>query len=154
MTIDDERESNIEPAPDPVLRAALRDAYGAQPAGTDWAALRARTRDAALFRLRGRARVAPWWEQATPLARRLLPLGALAAAAAFALAMVTPRPAPAVVATETTAWAADPIGSASDRIADAVLAPNGSGAVTTVTGPVDDDWLWNATAAAHAAEQR
>ena len=156
MTMNDERESNIEPAPDPVLRAALRDTFGAQPAGTDWAALRARTRSAAAFRLRARAgaaaRVAPWWEQATPLARRLLPLGALAAAAAVALVMVTPR-ATALAAAPTTAYAADPIANAGDRIADAIVAPNGSGAVGRVAGPVDDDWLWNATAAAHAAEQ-
>lgn len=149
----DERENDIEPEPDAALRAALRDAFGAQPADTDWAALRARTRSAAAFRLRGRARVAPWWEQATPLARRLLPLGALAAAAAFALAMVTPRAAAVPAPGQAVTHAADPIADAVDPIADAIVAPNGSGAVRQAGGPVDDDWLWNATAAAHAAEQ-
>ena len=87
----DEREIDIEPGPDPDLRAALIDAFGEQPVGVDWAAMQARARSAALFRLRARSRVAPWWEQARPWARRVLPLGALAAAAALALAMVTPR---------------------------------------------------------------
>ena len=34
----DEREIDIEPGPDPDLRAALIDAFGAQPADVDWAA--------------------------------------------------------------------------------------------------------------------
>jgi hypothetical protein len=144
----DEREMDIEPAPDPVLRAALADAFGEQPADVDWTAMRARARSAALFRLRAAARVAPWWEQATPWARRLLPLGALAAAAALALAMATPRPAPS--ATIASVAPAD----SRDQIADAIAAPNGAGAVQRVAGPVSDDWLWNATAAAHAAEAR
>jgi hypothetical protein len=150
----EEGESNIEPQPDPELSAALRDAFEAQPGDTDWAALRARTLAAAAFRLRGRARVPPWWEQATPLARRLLPLGALAAAAAVALMMVTPRPARVSAAAQSTAYAADPIAGIGDRIADAIVAPNGSGVMQQVAGPVDDEWLWDATAAAHAAEHR
>lgn len=146
----DERETNIEPGPDPELRAALVEAFGEQPTDVNWAAMRARARSAAVFRLRAAARVAPWWEQATPWARRLLPLGALAAAAALVLAMETPRPAPsATIASSATAPA-----DSRDQIADAIAAPNGSGAVQRVAGPVSDDWLWNATAAAHAAEAR
>lgn len=166
----DERESNIEPVPDPALRAALADALGEQPADVDWAAMRARARSAALFRLRARARVAPWWEQVTPWATRLLPLGAVAAAAAVVFALATPRDASTAISPSTTvsyaseggdsageggAFAADPIAAAGvDPIAAAVAAPNGSGAVRRVAGPVDDDWLWNATAAAYAAEPR
>jgi hypothetical protein len=145
----DEREVDIEPGPDPDLRAALVDAFGEQPAGVDWAAMQSRARSAALFRLRTRSRVAPWWEQARPWARRVLPLGALAAAAAMALAMVTPR------ASTGTATLASAVASSttSDPIADAVARADASGALS-VTVPVDDDWLWNATAAAHAAEGR
>lgn len=145
----DEREIDVEPGPDPELRAALVDAFGEQPAGVDWAAMQVRARSAAIFRLRARSRVAPWWEQARPWTRRVLPLGALAAAAALALAMVTPR---ASTGTTTLASAVASGGSA-DPIAEAVAAPNASGALS-VTVPVDDDWLWNATAAAHAAEGR
>ena len=145
----DEREIDIEPGPDPDLRAALIDAFGEQPADVDWAAMRARARSAALFRLKARSRVAPWWEQARPWARKVLPLGALAAAAALALAMVTPR---APSGTTTLASAAATTASA-DPIADAVAMPNANGALS-VSVPVDDDWLWNATAAAHAAEGR
>jgi len=145
----DERESSIEPVRDPALRAALVDALGEQPAGSDWAAMTARARAAAQLRLRGRARVAPWWEQVRPWAARLLPLGAAAAAAALVFAMATPRAA----ATADTALVSYSLG-ARDPIADAVAAPNGSGTVQRIAGPVDDDWLWNATAAAHAAEPR
>ena len=145
----DEREIDIEPGPDPDLRAALIDAFGEQPAEVDWAAMRARARSAALFRLRARSRVAPWWEQARPWARKVLPLGAVAAAAALALAMVTPR-----ASTGPTTTLASAVASTSpDPIADAVAMPNASGALS-VSVPVDDDWLWNATAAAHAAEGR
>lgn len=154
----DERESSIEPVPDPALRAALVDAFGEQPADVDWAAMGARARSAAVFRLRAMARVAPWWEQVTPWATRLLPLGALAAAAALILALVTPRDASTAVAPATTVSYAsengDSVATAGDPIAAAIVAPNGSGAVRRVAGPVDDDWLWNATAAAHAAEAR
>ena len=146
----EERESNIEPVPDPALRAALVDALGEQPAGVDWAALGARARDAARFRLRARARVVPWWEQLTPWATRLLPLGAVAAAAALVLAAVTPRAT--VPAADSTIVSYG--GDGRDAIADAIATPDGSGAVQRVAGPVDDDWLWNATAAAHAAEGR
>jgi len=161
----DEGESNIEPATDPALRAALVDAFGEQPADVDWAALSARARSAAVFRLRAMARVAPWWEQVTPWATRLLPLGALAAAAALAFALATPRDASTPVSPSATVSYAsegrdsiaggDPIAAAGgDPIAAAIVAPNGSGAVRRVAGPVDDDWLWNATAAAYAAEPR
>lgn len=143
----DEREIDTEPGPDPDLRAALIDAFGEQPASVDWAAMRARARSAALFRLRARSRVAPWWEQARPWARRVLPLGALAAAAALALAMVTPR------ASSGTATLASAVATSADPIAEAVAAPNANGTLS-VSVPVDDDWLWNATAAAHAAEGR
>ena len=144
----DAPELALDLAPDPVLRAALADALGGQPA-VDWAAMSQRARSAALFRLRARARVAPWWEQVTPWAMRLLPVGALAAAAALALAMATPRETPAADATVAT------INSDSrDAVADAIVAPNGTGTVSRVAGPVDDDWFWNATAAAHAAEAR
>jgi len=146
----EERESNIEPVPDPALRAALADAFGEQPAGADWATIAARTRAAARFRLRARTRVVPWWEQLTPWATRLLPLGAVAAAAALVLAMVTPRPAAPLADSAVVSSTVD----GRDAIADAIAAPNGSGAVRRVAGPVDDDWLWNATAAAHAAEAR
>jgi hypothetical protein len=146
----EERESSIEPVPDPALRAALADAFGEQPSGIDWAAMSGRTRAAARFRLRARARAVPWWEQLTPWATRLLPLGAVAAAAALVLAMVTPRaPAPAADSTVVSSTV-----DGRDAIADAIAAPKGSGAVQRVAGPVDDDWLWNATAAAHAAEAR
>jgi hypothetical protein len=144
----DEREMDLEPTPDPELRAALVAAFGEQPEGVDWAAMRARVRSAAAFRLRA-ARVAPWWEQATPWVRRVLPLGALAAAAALALAMLTPPASPADAATSVS-YSVD----SRDPVAEAIASPNGSGAVARVAGPVDDDWLWNATAAAHAAEQR
>ena len=144
----EERESNIEPVRDPALRAALVEAVGEQPAGTDWAAMRARTRAAAQFRLRGRARVAPWWEQVTPWATRLLPLGAVAAAAALVFAVVTPRASATAADTTVISWNTD----GRDAIAEAVALPNGPGAVRRVAGPVDDDWLWNATVAAHAAE--
>lgn len=153
----DERESSIEPVPDPALRAALVDAFGEQPADVDWAAMGARARSAAVFRLRAMARVAPWWEQVTPWATRLLPLGALAAAAALLLALVTPRDASTTIAPTTVSYASgsgDSVAAGGDPIAAAIVAPNGSGAVRRVAGPVDDDWLWNATAAAHAAEAR
>jgi len=146
----EDRESSIEPVRDPALRAALVDAFGEQPAGVDWAAVSARAREAAQFRLRGRARVAPWWEQVTPWATKLLPLGAVAAAAALVLAIVTPRPATTAADTTVVSRTVD----GRDAIADAIASPNGSGAVQRVAGPVDDDWLWNATAAAHAAEPR
>ena len=153
----DEQESSIEPVPDPALRAALVDVLGEQPADIDWAAMRARARSAAVFRLRAMARVAPWWEQVTPWATRLLPLGALAAAAALVLALVTPRDASTADPSATTvSYASESRDSvaAGDPIAAAIVAPTGSGAVRGVAGPVDDDWLWNATAAAHAAEAR
>ena len=146
----EERESDIEPVPDPALRAALVDAFGEQPAAADWAAIGARAGAAARFRLRARARVAPWWEQLTPWAGRLLPLGAVAAAAALVLAMVTPRAAAPAADSMVVSSTVD----GRDAIADAIAAPNGSGAVQRVAGPVDDDWLGNATAAAHAAEAR
>ena len=146
----EERESDIEPVPDPALRGALVDAFGRQPAGIDWPAIGARARDAARFRLRARVRVVPWWEQLTPWASRLLPLGAVAAAAALVLAMVTPRAtAPAADSTVVSYGVDD-----RDAIADAIAAPDGAGVVQRVAGSVDDDWLWNATAAAHAAEPR
>lgn len=146
----EEEESTIDPVRDPALRAALVDAFGEQPAGVDWAAMTARARAAAQFRLRGRARVAPWWEQVTPWASRLLPLGAVAAAAALVFAAVTPRAAATAADTAIVASTID----SRDAIADAVAAPNGSGMVQRVAGPVSDDWLWNATVAAHAAEAR
>ena len=146
----EEQESSIEPVRDPALRAALVDAFGEQPAGADWTAMSARARAAAQLRLRGRARVAPWWEQVTPWASRLLPLGAVAAAAALVFAMATPRAAATAADTTVISYGVD----GRDAIAEAVAAPNGSGAVRRVAGPVDDDWLWNATAAAYAAETR
>ena len=146
----EEQESSIEPVRDPALRAALVGAFGEQPTGVDWAAMSARTRAAAQFRLRGRARVAPWWEQVTPWATRLLPLGAVAAAAALVFAMATPRATATAADTTVVSRSVD----GRDAIADAVAAPNGSGAVQRVAGPVDDDWLWNATAAAYAVETR
>jgi len=146
----EERESSIEPVRDPALRAALVEAFGEQPAGSDWAAMRARARAAAQFRLRGRARVAPWWEQVTPWATRLLPLGAVAAAAALVFAVVTPRAS--ATAADTTVISSSIDGR--DAIADAIAAPNGPATVAAVAGPVDDDWFWNATVAAHAAETR
>jgi negative regulator of sigma E activity len=145
----DERENDIEPGPDPDLRAALIDAFGTQPANVDWAAMQARARSAALFRLKSRSRVTPWWEQARPWARKVLPLGAVAAAAALALAMVTPRASSGT----TTLASAVAANTSPDPIADAVAMPNANGALS-VSVPVDDDWLWNATAAAHAAEGR
>ena len=144
----EERENSIEPVPDPALRAALVDAFGEQPAGVDWTALGARARDAARFRLR--SRVVPWWEQLTPWATRLLPLGAVAAAAALVLAMVTPRATVPAAESTVVSYSVD----GRDAIADAIAAPNGAGVAQRVAGPVDDDWLWNATAAAHAAEAR
>ena len=146
----EEQESSIEPVRDPALRAALVDAFGEQPAPVDWTALGARARDAARFRLRARARVVPWWEQLTPWATRLLPLGAVAAAAALVLAAVTPRATAPAADSTVVSYSVD----GRDAIAEAVAMPNGSGAVRRVAGPVDDDWLWNATAAAHAAEAR
>ena len=146
----EDEESTIEPVRDPELRAALVDAFGEQPAGVDWAAMGARARASAQLRLRGRARVTPWWEQVRPLASRLLPLGAVAAAAALLFAVVTPR---ATVTAADTAIVASTIDSR-DAIADAVTAPNGAGMVQRVAGPVSDDWLWSATVAAHAAEAR
>ena len=154
----DERESSVEPLPDPALRAALVDALGEQPADVDWSAMRARARSAAAFRLRGIARVVPWWEQVTPWATRLLPLGAVAAAAALVVALATPRdpsaPVPAVATMSYASEGPDSTTDAGDPVAAAVVAPNGSGAIRRVAGPVDDDWLWNATAAAYAAEAR
>ena len=142
--------SNIEPPPDAALRAALVDAFGEQPANVDWAAMQQRARSAAIFRLRARARATPWWEQLTPWASRLLPVGAVAAAAALALAMATPRDNADTGVASATPVSVD--GSSNpDVIADAVAAPNGT-QVASVAGPVDDDWLWNATASAHAAE--
>ena len=137
--------------PDPLLRAALVDAFGELPA-VDWAAMSQRARSAALFRLRAAARVAPWWEQVTPWASRLLPIGALAAAAALALAMVTPRQAPADTVAIGTESAAATVGR--DPLADAIASPNGSSAATAVAGPVDDEWFWNAIASAHLSETR
>lgn len=143
----DDRDINVEPAPDPRLRAALADAFGEQPGNTDWEALGRSIRSAALFRLRARSRVVPWWEQAGPLARKLVPAGALAAAASLALAMATPRSA---VETGVTVASSS---ESRDAIADAVVAPNGA-AAGSVSGPVDDEWLWNATVGAYAAEGR
>jgi hypothetical protein len=40
-----------------------------------------------------------------------------------------------------------------DVVADAFAVPNGA-VTTVVAGPVDDEWLWNATASAVAAEPR
>ena len=144
------RDSDIEPVRDPALRAALADAFGEQPSGVDWAAMHARATAAARFRLRGRGRVAPWWEQVTPWATRLLPLGAVAAAAAVAFAVATPRSSTSAADTTLVASAVD----VRDPIADAVAAPNGSGAAAGIAGPVDDDWLWNATVAAPATGAR
>ncbi|MFL5562397.1 MAG: hypothetical protein ACJ79K_13065 [Gemmatimonadaceae bacterium] len=144
----DERETKIEPGPDPDLRAALVGVFGEQPAGVDWAAMQARARAAALFRLRARGRVSPWWVQATPWVRRVLPLGGLAAAAALALAMMTPRSSSTNDAATVAAMSAS-----ADPVAEAVAMPDANG-VLSVSVPVDDDWLWNATAAAHAAEGR
>lgn len=146
----EEGESSIEPVRDPALRAALVDAFGEQPTGADWAAMRARARAAAHLRLRGRARVSPWWEQLTPWATRLLPLGAVAAAAALVFAMATPRVTANAADTTIISYGAD----GRDAIAEAVASPNGTGAGQPVAGPVSDDWLWNATAAAYAAEAR
>ena len=114
---------NVEPAPDPRLRAALIDAFGAQPADTDWSAMSRSIRSAAIFRLRARSRVMPWWEQVGPLARKLVPLGALAAAAALALAMATPR---SDADTNVTVASSS---ESRDAIAEAVVAPNGAVAV-------------------------
>jgi len=146
----DERESSIEPVPDPALRAALAGALGEQPAGVDWTAMAARARTAALFRLRAKGRVAPWWEQLAPWTTRILPLGAVAAAAALVLAVVTPPATTTVADSTVVSYGVD----SRDPIADAIAAPNCPGAVQRVAGPVDDEWLWNATAAAHAAEAR
>ena len=151
----DERDmsdrSNIEPTADPALRAALADALGRQPGDVDWAAMQQRARAAAVFRLRARARATPWWEQVTPWASRLLPVGAVAAAAALALAMATPRERADVSLAGATSSASANGGDTLDPLADAIAAPNGA-TVATVAGPVDDDWFWNATASAHAAE--
>lgn len=153
----DERDthdlSNIDPAPDPLLRAALIELFGEQPANIDWAALQQRARSAAIFRLRAKARATPWWEQVTPWAGRLLPVGAVAAAAALALAMVTPRDTAetSLAAATSAVYGSAAASDSRDAIADAVVAPNGA-AASSVAGPVDDDWLWNATASAHAAE--
>ena len=143
--------SDIEPAPDPALRAALEDALGRQPATVDWGAMEQRARTAAIFRLRARARATPWWEQVTPWASRLLPVGAVAAAAALALAMATPRPGTEPGLANATSSANVDASDSHDAIADAVAAPNGE-PVSGVSGPVDDDWFWDATASAHAAE--
>jgi hypothetical protein len=140
----DDRDMNAEPAPDPLLRSALTDAFGAQPADTDWPAMSRSIRSAAIFRLRARSRVVPWWEQVGPLAKKLVPAGALAAAAALALAMATPRASDTTVTVASTA-------DSRDAVAEAVIAPNGT-AAGGVTGPVDDEWLWNATVLAHATE--
>jgi hypothetical protein len=142
----DDRDMNVEPAPDPLLHAALTDAFDAQPADTDWAAMSRSIRSAAIFRLRARSRVLPWWEQVGPLARKLVPVGALAAAASLALAMATP---PTAVEDTVAAVAST---DSRDPLADAVAAPNGGAVVSSVAGPVDDEWLWNATVLAHAAE--
>lgn len=150
--MNDERPMNGEPLPDPLLRAALVDAFGEQPM-VDWTAFSQRARSAAAFRLRAASSVAPWWEQVTPWVNRLLPVGALTAAAALALAMVTPRDAPATEVAAATASASYNADSR-DAVADAIVGPNGTGAVAGVAGAVDDDWFWNATAVAHQAEPR
>ena len=148
--MNEEQESDIEPVRDPALRAALAGAFGEQPKDVDWAAIQARATAAASFRLRGRTRVAPWWEQLTPWATRLLPLGAVAAAAAVAFAVVTPRVSVSVADTTIVASTID----VRDPVAEAIAAPNGSGAIAGVAGPVSDDWLWTATVVAPASEPR
>ena len=135
----EEQESTIEPERDPRLRAALADAFGEQPRDVDWSALAHRTRSAALFRLRARARQAPWWELAGGWSRRALPLGVLAAAAAVLLALFTPR------AAESTA---------SDRasVAEIVTSATPAQAVQTVAAsPIDETWLWGAAVGTDAA---
>ena len=128
----DDRETTGEPERDPLLRAALADAFGEAPRDVDWSALALRTRNAALFRLRTRARQTPWWELAGKWSRRALPIGALAAAAAVLLALFTPR-------------AGD--SAALDRVSvvEVVTSASPAQAVQSVAaGPIDDTWLWDA----------
>ena len=58
----DDREVHSEPMPDPLLRAALVDAFGELPP-VDWAAMSQRARSAALFRLRAAQCIGPEFEQ-------------------------------------------------------------------------------------------
>ncbi|HEX8848182.1 MAG TPA: hypothetical protein VF761_01485 [Gemmatimonadaceae bacterium] len=135
----EEQESTIDPERDPRLRAALADAFGEQPRDVDWSALAHRTRSAALFRLRARARQTPWWELAGRWSRRALPVGLLAAAAAVLLALFTPR------ATDAT-----PADRAS--VAEIVTSASPAQAVRTVAAsPLDETWLWGATVGTDAA---
>lgn len=129
----DERELTSEPERDPLLRAALSDALGETPRDVDWPALARRTRSAAAFRLRARARQAQWWELAGRWSRRALPVGALAAAAALLLAVLTPR-----ASEGTTSEAGDPV-------AAVVTSGSSAQAVETVAAAtLDESWLWNA----------
>ena len=145
----DEREIDIEPGPDPDLRAALIDAFGEQPVGVDWAAMQARARSAALFRLRARSRVAPWWEQARPWAAP----GPAVRRARCRRGAGTGDGHPPRLVPDADARLGGRVERAHLSIAEAVAMPNANGALS-VSVPVDDDWLWDATAAAHAAEGR
>ena len=128
----DDHESTIEPERDPLLRAAFTDAFGETPRDVDWSALAHRTRDAARFRLRARARDAAWWELAGKWSARALPIGALAAAAALLLAVFTPR-------------ATDASATQRDSVAELVTSTSPAQAVQTVAaGPIDEAWLWTA----------
>lgn len=127
-----DQESTIEPERDPLLRAALVDALGETPPDVDWSALAHRTRSAARFRLRARARDAAWWELAGKWSARALPIGALAAAAALLLALFTPQ------ATETSS-------AQRDSVAELVTSASTAQAVQSVAaGPIDEAWLWSA----------
>lgn len=135
----DDRETTTEPERDPLLRAALADAFGEAPRDVDWSALAHRTRSAALFRLRARARQTPWWELAGKWSRRALPIGALAAAAAVLLALFTPQ-------------ASDSAPLDRVSVAEVVTSANPAQAVQTVaSGPIDETWLWDATVGTDAA---
>jgi hypothetical protein len=132
----DETNNLPEPERDATIAAALADAFGETPRDVDFAALAARTRAAAAFRLRGRARTrrAPWWETAGQWSRRALPIGALAAAAALVLAALTPRSSESSLAEESDAVSAAVVSSATPAQAARQVA----------SGTLDESWLWNA----------
>ena len=132
--VSDEGELAPEPERDPRLRAALAAALGEGPQDVDWTALARRTRSAAAFRLRARARQTPWWELAGKWSRRALPIGALAAAAALLLAVFTPP------ASET---AAEDEGDAVTTVVTS--AAPGQAMERISAGSLDEGWLWSAT---------
>jgi hypothetical protein len=142
--VSDERELTPEPERDPRLRAALSTAFGEAPQDVDWSALARRTRSAAAFRLRARARQTPWWEHAGKWSRRALPIGALAAAAALLLAVFTPQVAETAAEDE------------GDAVTTVVTSATPGRAMEQISaGSLDEGWLWSATvgSAATAEEQ-